>query len=464
MSLKAKPFLTAYDNNIEAFIPEQWANESIAILIENMVAANLVHRDFEPVFAKRGDTVNTRKPAMFQAKRKGRNEDVTIQNADATNVPVVLDQHIHVSFLLRDGEETLAFKDLVTTYLEPAAKALARDVDRVVLGQYVHFLENQAGSLGGLTNANVVEYITETGKVMDDNLAHEEDRNLILSSLARMKAIQNATFHQADRVGDEGTALREASIGRKLNFNTFMSQNMRSMATDTTLAEGAINNAAGYPVGTTVITVDAFAMGELVVADAGRWASINGKAYHITAVNADPATSLTLEYGLVAAVADNDVVKVFDKGAVNNGAGYAAGYSGAIVVDGFTGSPINVGQLVTFGTSNVRYTVKYTDGSTSIELDRPLEAALTDNLGVNLGPANGDYNFAFHRNALTLAIRPLALPRAGAGAVSGLANYNGLTMRTVITYDGTKQGHLVTLDFLAGVKVLDTDLGAVMLS
>ena len=65
---------------------------------------------------------------------------------------------------------------------------------------------------------------------------------------------------------------------------------------------------------------------------------------------------------------------------------------------------------------------------------------------------------------MTLAIRPLALPRAGAGAISGLANYNNLSIRTVITYDGNKQGHLVTLDFLAGIKVLDTDLGAVMLT
>ena len=37
-----------------------------------------------------------------------------------------------------------------------------------------------------------------------------------------------------------------------------------------------------------------------------------------------------------------------------------------------------------------------------------------------------------------------------------------MCMRVVMTYDGNKQGTLVTLDTLLGVKVLDKKLGAVM--
>jgi hypothetical protein len=53
--IRAQAFISVYDNNIDALIPELWAQESLAILEENMVAANLVHRDFQPVFAKFGD-------------------------------------------------------------------------------------------------------------------------------------------------------------------------------------------------------------------------------------------------------------------------------------------------------------------------------------------------------------------------------------------------------------------------
>ena len=66
----SQPFVACYDNNLDAFIPELWAQEGLAILEENMVMANLVHRDFENEIAKFGDVVNTRRPGEFKIRRK----------------------------------------------------------------------------------------------------------------------------------------------------------------------------------------------------------------------------------------------------------------------------------------------------------------------------------------------------------------------------------------------------------
>ena len=63
---------------------------------------------------------------------------------------------------------------------------------------------------------------------------------------------------------------------------------------------------------------------------------------------------------------------------------------------------------------------------------------------------------------IALVVRPLALPRPGTGAVAAVANWNNLSMRVVITYQGLNQGHLVTCDMLAGIAVLDTRLGGVL--
>lgn len=463
--LKGSPFVTAYDNSLDAFIPQQWAMEGIAILMENMVAANLVHRDFEPLFAKYGDVVNTRKPAEFLGTRKTDADDVTVQDASATNVAVPLDQHVHVSFLIRDGEETKSFKNLVDEYLRPAAIAMARFTDQIVLGQVYQFLQNQAGGLGSLSASNAVQLITNTREVLNKNKAYMDNRSLILTPTAETQVLQNPTFHQAYLVGDGGTALENASLGRKLGFNTFMAQNMSSVNSTLTTQTGAVNHTGGYAFGATVLTVDVFAVSGPL---AGQWVTIaddmsntNPKAYHITAVNASPATQLTLEYGLANTIADDAVITAYPTGLVNMVGGLPAGYAKSIPVDGWTNGGPSVGQLVTFGTDLDRFTVLQTDGSTYMVLDRPLVNALTDEEQVNLGPT-GNFNFAFHRNALTLVIRPLALPRAGVGAISGFANFNGLTMRTVITYDGNAQGHLVTMDYLAGIKVLDTNLGAVL--
>jgi hypothetical protein len=94
-------------------------------------------------------------------------------------------------------------------------------------------------------------------------------------------------------------------------------------------------------------------------------------------------------------------------------------------------------------------------------LDRPLVAAIADDAAVSVGPA-GNYNFALQRNALALVTRPLAIPMEGTGARSAIVAYNGFAMRCVITYDGHGQGHLVTLDSLAGIAVLELANGAIM--
>lgn len=458
-----RTFYLLYSNSLDAFVPELWAQESLAILEENMVIGNLVHRDFEEKIAAFGDTVNTRKPAEFTAKRKGVNDDVTVQDASATNVPVILNQMVHVSFLLRDGEESKSFKDLVAEYLHPAMLAQARFVDRVLLGQYPQFLANCAGKLGQLTSSTAQAYMLEARKVMNIKKVYESGRNLIWTPTAEAAALGTEMFLSAEKVGDDGTALREASLGRKLQFNNFMCQNMGSVPTgNVNTVAGAINLAAGYAPGTVTMTVDGFS----AAIGANSFITVAGDGTPlrvVSTVGGATPTSITVKSpGLTHSVANDAVVTVHSPGAVNLAAGYDAGYDGYITYDGFTNIPC-VGQMVSFGTDSSAAIYTIIDiTSTTMLLDRPLEAALVNDAAINTGPA-GDYNFAFHRNALALVIRPLAAPRAGVGALSSNVTYNGASMRATITYNGTKQGHLVTLDMLMGVKVLDSNLGCLLL-
>lgn len=450
-----------YDNTgFDAFVPEFWAQESLAILEESMVMGNLVYRDFSNQVANFGDVVNTRRPGEFEAVRKWHPDDVTIQDATAVNVPVKLNQHIHVSFLIKDGEESLSFKDLVQTYMAPAMQANARFMDRVLMGQYYGFLMNQAGKRGNYA-ANVKDYILDTREVMNTNKAYMGGRNFVLGPRTETDTLKPEWFTSADKVGDNGTALREASLGQKLGFNFFMSQNAPSVSGTYTTTTGAVNNAAGYSKGDTVLTVD----GITGVWTNGNFIEIDGLVYQVAAHSETTGntTSITLTYGLRRSVADNAVITRYSPGAVNNASGYATDWYKAIAYDGFAAAKPKVGQLVSFGTSTTVYTVVATNGSTTITLDRPLEAAIADDAAINIGMP-GEFNLAFHRNAIALVTRPLAAPKPGTGARAAVVSYNGLAMRVVITYNGTKQGHLVTLDSLMGVKILDEDLGAVLVA
>jgi hypothetical protein len=96
--------VNCYANDNDAFIPEIWAQEGLVILEENMVAANLVHRDFEDEIKNFGDVVNTRRPGNFKIARKIDGDTLVPQNANATNVQVPLDQWFTMPFTIRDGE------------------------------------------------------------------------------------------------------------------------------------------------------------------------------------------------------------------------------------------------------------------------------------------------------------------------------------------------------------------------
>lgn len=475
--MKTKTFVTFvndFDTDERAWNPEIWAQETLALLEENMVIGRLVHTDFENEIASFGDTVNTRKPGEFTAKRKGTSDNVTTQSATATRVQVVLDQHVHTSFIIYDGEESRSFVDLVNEYLSPAAVSLARHVDQILLGQTYQFLDNQVGGVAAGDIKAAMLAVREKQNVLKVPM---ENRNMILTPSSETEALALDLFISAEQVGDEGTAMREASLGKKLGYQTFMCQNTPGIAAGTSNkttggATGSVNG--GHAAGETAITVVTDAS---TLLKAGMYITIEGDTGVYRVVSCTE-TALVIDIGLLNAVLTEAEITYYTLGDVDLTGdaavtdAYAAGYTKEINIAA-SGVIPQVGQLVSFTTSAAAvreaeyYIVSVDDegagtGDYYILLDRPLDEALAEADKVCYGPAK-QYNLAFDRNAMALVCRPLALPRKGTGASAGIASYNDLAMRVVITYDGEAQGHRVTLDLLCGVKVLDSDRGAIML-
>jgi hypothetical protein len=427
-----------------------------------------VHTDFRNEIANFGDVVNTRKPATFTAIRKVDTDDITVQDASADNIQVPLNQHWHTSFLLNDGALSKSFKDLRAEFLQPAVMSIAQAMDRVIFGQYPHFLANTEGKQDDYSSTTAKGYILDVHKRMNNNKVPLGGRNMFMCPNLEAETLKLDIFTAADQVGDGGTALREATLGRKLGFNMYMVQNMPSFAgqTQSTASAALVDNVGGYAAGSTLVHVDT-AGSSLEV---GQWIVFNddGTPQQITALGslATQDIDVTIAPGLRRAVANDDTVRVYAQGAVNLTAGYASGWSKEIVVDGFTGAAVNVGQIVTFGTSTIKYSVVSTtlsSGNTvGIVLDRPLEAALANNDKVYTGPG-GNYSLIMDRPAIALVSRPLALPESSLGARAAVANLGGFGLRVVMAYDPYKQGILTTVDVLAGIKVLDSQRGVVLI-
>ncbi len=466
----SKALVACFANDNDAFIPEHWAQEGLAILEENMVVANLVHRDFEDEVKDFGDVVNTRRPGTFRISRKRDGTTLAQQDASATNVQVPLDQWFYSSFVIKDGESSKSFQDLVDIYLRPGMQTIARAVDRAVLGRCHNFLRapaNRVGRLENLTSANSKDYMLEAREVLNVNKAPTDGRNLVLAAASETALLKNDMFLKANERGDGGTALENAELGRILGFGTFMDQNVNSLAAATMvgqIATGTITSVLGAGSGGSqacTITGDEVVLGEFATV-AG-----NDQPTYITAATtgAGDTTAVTFNEVNKYATLATAVVTVYQSLDVNGG--YAAGYSEAIVVDGWTVPP-QIGQLVAFGTGASRRTYTVIEswlsgsGEQSIILDRPLEVLLADGDLVFPGPA-GALNLAFHRDALALVTRPLAVPSSTLGVMSSVGSYNNIAMRVTMQYDIQAGGTVVNLDILAGVAVLDQNLAVVLL-
>ena len=456
--------ILCYANDNDALIPELWAQESLAILEENMVMANLVHRDFSSLVASYGDVVNTRRPSEFSTKRKAQADSVVSQDATSTNVQVPLDQHIYVTFTIKDEEASLSFKELISYYMEPAAMQMARSVDRILCGQAFKFAANAAGLLAGMTSANAKDQILDVREQMNVNKAYPNGRNLVISPQAETSMLKTELFIAANKRGDGGKALEEARLGRVLGFDTFMDQNVnyRALAAADT---ATLNHTAGAAAGDT--GNKACTSATEVTDGAFVWFAGDQQPQVVSAhTGSGSTTGITLVAAYKYLVAANAVGYAFLPATV--GATYAAGYDKGITLNTITANKLPVvGQMIAHNTGASRrtYTIIEVDAvsttSVIVWLDRPLALAWTAADSAFPGP-HGSINFAFHKNALALVNRPLALPSSTLGVQAAVGSYNDLAMRVAMQYDISAQGTIVTLDMLCGVAVLDTNLGAVL--
>lgn len=448
-----------YGNDNDASIPELWARYTVALLEKYMVAGQLVHRDFEPMLAEFGDTVNTRRPSTPTIDRKDDTDTITPADVSLTNIPVVLNMQPFAAFGLTSREMSLSMDRLVELHLDGHVKKMCEFIDASVYGQYAQFLSTSVGGqLGAVSTTNYPSFLAEMVKALDEANCPTSGRNMLISANLKSKILQNQPLVGADQRG-RLTALEQGQVGEIFGIQHIMTQTARSItAADVTSAAFLINNAAGYQIGDSVLTVDT-GTGALAT---GQWIKLLGKPYRITAhtETLGATTSITVSPALRDVVANNDPFTVYDPAAVNFGAGYAAGWAKGIVYDGATILP-KVGQAITFGTTSTLYTIVQVS-ATKIWLDRALEAAITDDTAINVLPP-GEYGFCFVREAVTLVCRNLEAPMPGTNGVAITIMHAGYPLRIVISYDWSTQKHMVVIDNLMGIKTLDANKGAVLL-
>ena len=210
--------------NVAQAIVKLVAADALPALMGNLVMGNLVNRDFEPVLAQAGDTVNVPIPPTLVANNIVEGGSVVTQNPSVGNAQIVLNSHTEATFQIPDVTKILAVPDLLRLYMEPAVAALAEKIEADLLGLYSQFTANApVGTAGSSLTESAID-LAETA-LFNAKVAPNSPKYLVVSGEAYSQLRQIPRFSEFQTAGEAGLrALVEGSVGKIKDFFVFRSQ------------------------------------------------------------------------------------------------------------------------------------------------------------------------------------------------------------------------------------------------
>lgn len=206
------------------------AKQALATLHESLVVKPLIHTDLTKEFskAKVGDTINIRKPAVFESKKFNRAKGIEVQAANEESIPVKLDQFDDVSFQVTAEELALDIEDFDAQLLTPAMQAISGGIDVALLG-LADKVKATVGTEAGFEH-NKPESLIQAGAILDANKVPQEDRYALVGPATKAHWLNTPILKQADQSGST-EALRRASLGSNVfGFDTYMTSNIKAPA------------------------------------------------------------------------------------------------------------------------------------------------------------------------------------------------------------------------------------------
>jgi P22 coat protein - gene protein 5 len=210
--------------NLANAIVKLVAADALPALMGNLVMGNLVNRDYEPVLAHAGDTVNVPIPPVLVANNIAEGGTVTTQNPSLGNAQIVLNTHSEATFQIPDVTKALAYPELLKAYMQPAVVAIASKVERDLLNLYSQFTAiTPLGAAGTpVTEATIDSAESALFAAM---VPASASKYLVVDSSTYSQIRQIPRFSEYYSAGEAGLkALVEGNVGKIKDFFIFRSQ------------------------------------------------------------------------------------------------------------------------------------------------------------------------------------------------------------------------------------------------
>jgi hypothetical protein len=211
-------------SNVANAIVKLVAVDALPVLIGNLVMGNLVNRDYEPVLAQAGDTVNIPIPPTMVANNIAEGGTVQTQNPSLGNAQIVLNTHVEATFQIPDVTKVLAVPDLLRIYMEPAVAAIAQRIESDLLGLYAGFTANAAVGTAGTPITEAVIDAAETAMFLS-KVPPSDQKYMVVDANTYSAWRQIPRFSEFQTAGDAGLkALIYGNVGKIKDFFVFRSQ------------------------------------------------------------------------------------------------------------------------------------------------------------------------------------------------------------------------------------------------
>jgi hypothetical protein len=210
--------------NVANAIVKLVAADALPVLVGNLVMGNLVNRDYEPVLAHAGDTINIPIPPTMVANNILEGGTVQPQNPSLGNAQIVLNTHVESTFQIPDVTKVLAVPDLLKVYMQPAVAAIAQRIESDLLNLYAGFTSNTPVGTAGTPITEAVVDAAETALFLAKVPALEQ-KYMVVDANTYSAWRQIPRFSEFQNSGEAGLrAIVDGTIGKVKDFFVFRSQ------------------------------------------------------------------------------------------------------------------------------------------------------------------------------------------------------------------------------------------------
>jgi hypothetical protein len=230
--------------DVQDFVPEVWALETVAAYKANLVMAQLV--SLIPHIGKKGDVIHIPAPSRAAASSKARNTVVSLLTyTDTTEKSVTIDQHFHYARLLEDVAEIQGLPSIRRFFTDDAGYALAKQTDTsllqlaatwgagtaysdAVIGDgTTAWVQTGSGNGSAISDAGVREIVQD----FDDEDVPGRDRFLVIPPVEKKRMLGNTRYTEQAFVGEVGmnNSIRNGLVGDLYGFEIYVSSNVETV-------------------------------------------------------------------------------------------------------------------------------------------------------------------------------------------------------------------------------------------